>query len=89
MKRARLFLIDSYGFIFRAFHARARSAAPPMRTTTGISTEAIYIFHNMLRKLTTAYKPEYIAAVWESGKTFREETYADYKANHARSYSAV
>ncbi len=81
MKRARLFLIDSYGFIFRAFHARARSAAPPMRTTTGISTEAIYIFHNMLRKLTTAYKPEYIAAVWESGKTFREESYADYKAN--------
>jgi DNA polymerase-1 len=81
VKRARLFLIDSYGFIFRAFHARARSAAPPMRTTTGISTEAIYIFHNMLRKLTTAYKPEYIAAVWESGKTFREETYADYKAN--------
>jgi DNA polymerase-1 len=81
VKRARLFLIDSYGFIFRAFHARARSAAPPMRTTTGISTEAIYIFHNMLRKLTTAYKPEYIAAVWESGKTFREESYADYKAN--------
>lgn len=81
MKRPRLFLIDSYGFIFRAFHARARGNAPPMRTTTGISTEAIYIFHNMLRKLANEYKPEYIAAVWESGKTFREETYADYKAN--------
>ncbi len=51
MHRARLFLIDSYGFIFRAYHARARSGAPPMRTTTGISTEAIYIFHNMVRKL--------------------------------------
>ena len=52
-----------------------------MRTTTGISTEAIYIFHNMLRKLREAYHPEYIAAVWESGKTFREEAFAGYKAN--------
>ena len=52
-----------------------------MRTTTGISTEAIYIFHNMVRKLRTTYKPEFIAAVFESGKTFRDETYAAYKAN--------
>ena len=79
--RPRLFLIDSYGFIFRAYHARARSGAPPMRTTTGISTEAVFIFHNMVRKLREAYKPEYIAAIFESGKTFREEAYADYKAN--------
>jgi DNA polymerase-1 len=79
--RRRLFLIDSYGFIFRAYHARARSGAPPMRTTTGLSTEAVYIFHNMVRKLRDTYKPEYIAAIFESGKTFREETYAAYKAN--------
>jgi DNA polymerase-1 len=79
--RPRLFLIDSYGFIFRAYHARARSGAPPMRTTTGLSTEAVYIFHNMVRKLRATYKPEYIAAIFESGKTFREEAYAGYKAN--------
>jgi DNA polymerase I len=80
-QRARLFLIDSYGFIFRAYHARARSGAPPMRTTTGISTEAVFIFHNMVRKLRASYQPEYIAAIFESGKTFREEAYAEYKAN--------
>ena len=57
--RPRLFLIDSYGFIFRAYHARARSGAPPMRTTTGLSTEAVYIFHNMVRKLREAHQPEY------------------------------
>jgi DNA polymerase I len=79
--RPRLFLIDSYGFIFRAYHARARSGAPPMRTTTGIPTEAVLIFHNMVRKLRSAYQPEYIAAIFESGKTFREEEYAAYKAN--------
>jgi DNA polymerase-1 len=78
----RLFLIDSYGFIFRAYHARARTGAPPMRTTTGLSTEAVFIFTNMLRKLFATYKPDYIAAVFESaGKTLREQEYAEYKAN--------
>src|ERR1700676_952066 len=81
MAQKRLFLIDTFGFIFRAYHARARSAAPPMRTSTGLSTEAILIFHNMLRKLRNEYKPEFIAAVFESGRTFREETFAAYKAN--------
>ncbi len=77
-----LFLIDSFGFIFRAYHARARSGAPPMRTTTGLSTEAVYIFHNMVRKLKQAYKPEYLVAVFESeGRTFRDDAFADYKAN--------
>ncbi len=53
-----------------------------MRTTAGISTEAVYIFHNMVRKLTTTYKPEYIAAIFESaGPTFRDEAFAEYKAN--------
>ncbi len=78
----RLFLIDSFGFIFRAYHARARSGAPPMRTGAGVSTEAIYIFHNMLRKLMTTSKPDYIAAIFESSEpTFRSESFAEYKAN--------
>src|SRR5271167_9559 len=81
-QRPRLFLIDSYGFIFRAYHARARSNAPPMRTTTGLATEAVFIFTNMLRKLSKTYKPEYIAAVFESiGPTLREQEFAEYKAN--------
>jgi DNA polymerase-1 len=78
----RLFLIDSFGFIFRAYHARARSGGPPMRTAAGISTEAVYIFHNMVRKLIGQQQPTHIAAIFESfGPTFRDEAFADYKAN--------
>jgi len=78
----RFFLIDSFGFIFRAYHARARSGAPPMRTGTGISTEAVYIFNNMLRKLFKQFDPPYIAAVFESGApTHRVQEFAEYKAN--------
>jgi len=82
MRRPDLFLIDTFGFIFRAYHARARSSAPPMRTRSGLSTEAVFIFHNMLRKLLRDYSPAHIAAVFESeGPTLREQEFADYKAN--------
>jgi DNA polymerase-1 len=78
----KLFLIDSFGFIFRAYHARARSGAPPMRTSKGLSTEAVYIFNNMLRKLSKQFEPAYIAAIFESGEpTHRTQEFAEYKAN--------
>ena len=80
----RIFLIDTYGFIFRAFHARARMQAPPMRTTTGLPTEAVLIFNNMLRKLSKTFAPRYMAAIFESlGKTHRDELFAEYKANRS------
>src|SRR5258708_10380120 len=82
MAQKRLFLIDTFGFIFGAYQARAGSGAPPMRTSTGLSTEAVFIFNNMLRKLTKTYKPHWIAAVFESvGPTLREQEFAEYKAN--------
>ena len=84
MSRPRLFLIDTFGFIFRAYHARARMGAPPMRTSTGLNTEAVLIVNNMLKKLVKAWKPDFIAAVFESlGKTHRDDEYAAYKANRA------
>src|SRR6202167_1431378 len=84
----RIFLIDTYGFIFGAFHARARMQAPPMRTTTGLPTEAVLIFNNMLRKLSKTFAPQYMAAIFESlGKTHRDELFAEYKANRSETPS--
>src|SRR5829696_6541739 len=78
----RVFLIDSMSHIFRAFYAPMQNRAAPLATTQGFVTQAVYIFTNMLRKLLTDEKPNYIAAIFESReKTFRHETFADYKAN--------
>ena len=53
-----------------------------MRTSTGISTEAVFIFTNMLRKLAKVHKPAYMAAIYESSEpTHRSVEFADYKAN--------
>lgn len=78
----RVFLIDSMSHIFRAFFAPMANRVAPLGTSTGQVTQAVYIFTNMLRKLLQDEKPNYIAAIFESKeKTFRHETFADYKAN--------
>ncbi len=78
----RVFLIDSMSHIFRAFFAPMANRVAPLATSHGQVTQAVYIFTNMLRKLLQDEKPNYIAAIFDSGeKTFRHETFADYKAN--------
>src|SRR5919106_637522 len=78
----RVFLIDSMSHIFRAFYAPMQNRAQPLATSKGFVTQAVYIFTNMLIKLLREEQPDYIAAIFESGeKTFRHETFADYKAN--------
>jgi DNA polymerase-1 len=75
--RRRLVLIDGSGYIYRAFHA-----LPPLTTSKGQPTGAIYGFLNMLQKLRTEQRPDLIAVVMDaSGPTFRDELYADYKAH--------
>ena len=78
----RVFLIDSMSHIFRAFYAPMANRVAPLATSHGQVTQAVYIFTNMLIKLLREEKPDYIAAIFESReKTFRHETFADYKAN--------
>lgn len=68
--------------IFRAFYAPLANRAAPLMTSKGQVTQAVYIFTNMLRKLLQDEQPKYIAAIFESKeKTFRHETFKDYKAN--------
>ena len=60
---------------------------PPIDGLTGPdgrSTNAVYGFSTMLRKLIADHKPEFIAASFDlAGPTFRDELASDYKANRA------
>ena len=78
---ARLFLIDSMGYIFRAYH---QLQTQKFYTRAGIPTGAVFVFNSMLRKLLTDRRPEYLAAVFDAAApTFRDELFAEYKANRA------
>src|SRR5436853_1509119 len=74
--RPRLFLIDGYSNIFRAFYAIRN-----LSTSRGEPTNAVYGFVTMLRKLLREEKPELVGVALDVGKTFRSEKYEDYKAN--------
>ena len=73
----RLVLIDGNSYLYRAFHA-----LPPLTTTSGQPTGAIFGFLNMLRQIQRTRSPNLIAVVMDApGPTFRDELYAQYKAN--------
>ena len=76
---ARLFLIDGSNQMYRAYHAIRGLTGPD-----GKSTNAVYGFTTMLKKLIADHRPEYIAASFDQkGPTFRSEMAADYKANRS------
>ena len=78
----RIFLVDTFGLIFRAYYGRARSSVGSLRTSSGMPTEAVYVFNNMLKAMLEEKRPEYVVAVWEGrGPTFRDEIFPEYKAN--------
>ena len=76
-KQPPLILVDGSSYLFRAFHA-----LPPLTNSQGQPTGAIVGVVNMLRKLRNDYQPTHFAVVFDApGKTFRDDLYAEYKAN--------
>jgi DNA polymerase-1 len=72
-----LLLIDGSSYLYRAFHAM-----PDLRSKDGLPTGAIYGMVNMLRRLEKDVAFDYSACVFDAkGKTFRDDLYAEYKAN--------
>lgn len=75
----RLFLLDAYALIYRAYYALIRS---PRFTGAGFNTSAIFGFCNTLDDLLRKENPSHIAVCFDppGGSTFRHEEYPDYKA---------
>ncbi len=61
----RVYLIDSFSHIFRAYFAPMGARTEPLTSSTGQVTQAVFVFTNMLRKLLADEQPHYIAAVFE------------------------
>ncbi len=75
--RAPLVLVDGSSYLYRAFHA-----LPPLSTTDGRPTGAVRGVVAMVKRLLKDYRPTHMAVVFDApGKTFRDDLYAEYKAN--------
>lgn len=72
----KLVVLDGTSLAYRAFHA-----LPLLSTTTGIFTNAVYGFINMLQKVVRQERPGYLVVAFDRGKTFRHQDYEPYKAH--------
>ena len=77
----RLFLVDGYALIYRAFYALI---SRPLTTSKGENTSAVWGVANFVQRLLDKHKPEYLAWVHDSGLSFRHETYPAYKATREK-----
>lgn len=76
--RRKLFLLDAYALIYRAYYALMRS---PRFTSRGVNTSAIFGFCNTLDEVLRKENPSHIAVCFDPpGPTFRHEAYEAYKA---------
>ena len=77
----RLFLVDGYALIYRAFFALI---ARPLTTSRGENTSAAWGIVNFLQRLLQTHRPDYLGWVHDSGLSFRHERYPAYKATREK-----
>ena len=75
MDKKKFFILDGSSLLYRAFYA-----LPLLETESGVYTNAIVGFSNMLFKLLTDWQPAALVIAFDKGKhTFRTDMFADYK----------
>jgi DNA polymerase-1 len=77
----RLFLVDGYALIYRAFFALL---ARPLTTARGENTSAVWGVANFLQRLLATHRPEHLGWVHDAGLSFRHEKYPAYKATREK-----
>ncbi|PLX04844.1 MAG: DNA polymerase I [Marinilabiliales bacterium] len=79
MSQKKLFLLDAYALIYRAYFAFIRN---PIINSKGLNTSAVFGFVNTLDEVLREYSPSHIAVAFDPpSPTFRHKEYKEYKAN--------
>ena len=73
----KLFLLDAYALIYRAYYAFIKN---PRINSKGMNTSAVMGFVNTLNEILTKEHPTHIGVAFDHGKTFRDEAFPAYKA---------
>jgi DNA polymerase-1 len=76
-----LALIDGHALAYRAYFALTSTG---IGTRSGEPTHAAYGFALMLLAVWQEYNPDYLAVAFDTGKTFRHQQYAEYKATREK-----
>ncbi len=81
-----LYLIDGHALAYRAYYALTSGGTNSARwlTSKGEPTAGVYGFASVLLRLLEQERPDYLAVVFDTGKTFRDDIYPEYKATREK-----
>src|SRR5436190_2100982 len=79
-----LTLIDGHALAYRTYFALTGVGTQRWQTSSGEPTAGIYGFASVLIRLLEQDKPDYLAVAFDTGKTFRDEIFPEYKATRAK-----
>lgn len=83
----KLFLLDAYALIYRAYYAFIKN---PRINSKGLNTSAIYGFVTTLEEVLNKENPTHIAVAFDpQGPTFRHEMFEQYKAQREETPEAI
>lgn len=79
-----LYLIDGHALAYRTFYALTRGGGERWVTRSGEPTAGVYGFASVLLRILDQEKPEYLVVAFDTGRTFRDDLYAEYKGTRAK-----
>ncbi len=79
-----LALIDGHALAYRTYFALTSGNAERWRTSSGEPTAGIYGFVSVLLRLLQQERPDYLAVAFDTGKTFRDDLFPEYKGTRAK-----
>ena len=79
-----IYLIDGHALAYRTYFALMRSSSSGFTTSKGEPTAGVFGFTSVLLRILEQEKPDYIAVAFDTGKTFRDDLYAEYKGTRAK-----
>jgi DNA polymerase-1 len=82
----KIYLVDGHALAYRAYFALTGAGTQTNRwvTSQGEPTAGTYGFTSILLSLLEKDKPEYLAVAFDTGRTFRDDLYSEYKATRAK-----
>ena len=79
-----LYLIDGHALAYRTYFALTRGGSSGFTSRSGEPTAGVFGFTSVLLRILEQENPDYLAVAFDTGRTFRDELYSEYKATRAK-----
>lgn len=78
------YLLDGHALAYRAYFALTSGAPGGFSTSSGEPTAGVFGFTSILLRLLEQDRPDYLMIAFDTGKTFRDDLFPEYKATRAK-----